>query len=104
MLELIGNLADNACKAARAVVVVSVSKEGGSVLLSVEDDGPGIDPNMLEQITQRGHRADQYESGHGIGLAMVADIVASMRATMHLQKSSLGGARFDIRLPCPDLN
>ncbi len=101
ILELIGNLTDNACKAAASKVQISLSKQGSSVLLSVEDDGPGIDPSMLEQITQRGQRADQYDSGHGIGLAMVAEIVASMKGDMALQQSDLGGARFDVSLPCP---
>lgn len=101
LLELIGNLTDNACKAAASKVQISLSKQGSSVLLSVEDDGPGIDPSMLEQITQRGQRADQYDSGHGIGLAMVAEIVASMKGDMALQQSALGGARFDVSLPCP---
>ena len=101
LLELIGNLSDNACKAAASKVQITIDKQGSSVLLSVEDDGPGIDPSLLEQITQRGQRADQYDSGHGIGLAMVADIVASMKGKMALQQSHLGGARFDVTLPCP---
>lgn len=101
ILELIGNLTDNACKAAASKVQISIARQGGDILLSVEDDGLGIDPSMLEQITQRGQRADQYESGHGIGLAMVAEIVASMKGDMALQQSALGGARFDVSLPCP---
>ncbi|HSG63195.1 MAG TPA: ATP-binding protein [Pseudomonadales bacterium] len=101
LLELIGNLADNACKAASHRVRLTVAASDGQVLLSVEDDGAGIDPSMLETITRRGQRADQYESGHGIGLAMVADIVASMKGKMTLQHSDLGGARFDVQLPCP---
>lgn len=101
VIELIGNLADNACKAAAQRVRISVELIKGQVLMSVEDDGPGIDSSMLERITQRGQRADQYESGHGIGLAMVAEIVASMKGHMTLQRSEWGGARFDVYLPCP---
>jgi two-component system sensor histidine kinase PhoQ len=67
---------------------------GNELIMSVDDDGEGIDTNMLQEITQRGVRADQYQSGHGIGLAMVADIVASMKGHLALEKSHLGGARF----------
>ena len=101
LIELLGNLADNACKAATDKVRITITARQGEVLLSVEDDGPGVEASMLEQITQRGQRADQYKSGHGIGLAMVADIVANMRASMTLQQSEWGGARFDVVIPCP---
>lgn len=99
VIELIGNLADNACKAAQQRVRITLTLQGKTVCLSVEDDGPGIDASMLEDITQRGHRADQYESGHGVGLAMVVEIVASMKGGLTLAKSEWGGARFDVSLP-----
>ncbi len=94
LLELLGNLLDNAFKACRAHVAVDFKMVGNELIMSVDDDGEGIDTNMLQEITQRGVRADQYQSGHGIGLAMVADIVASMKGHLALEKSHLGGARF----------
>lgn len=102
LMDMVGNLTDNACKAAASQVLIKVSRSDDKVQLCVEDDGPGIDASMLDDITQRGHRADQYDSGHGIGLAVVSDIVASMKGQMALTKSDLGGARFEVSLPCPE--
>ena len=102
LMDMIGNLTDNACKAATSQVLIRVLFAEGKAQLCVEDDGPGIDASMLDDITLRGHRADQYDSGHGIGLAVVSDIVASMNGQMTLTKSTLGGARFDVCLPCPE--
>lgn len=105
LLELVGNLADNACKFARARVAVSLApwSEPGwrrpGLKLSVEDDGPGVDPAQRERILQRGVRLDERVAGQGIGLSMVADIAAAHGGLVAIDTSPLGGARFVVRLP-----
>jgi two-component system sensor histidine kinase PhoQ len=105
LLELLGNLTDNACKFARTRVMVSLAawSELGwrrpGVSLCVEDDGPGVDPAQRERILQRGVRLDERVAGQGIGLSMVADIAAAHGGSVAIDTSPLGGARFVVRLP-----
>ncbi|MBK6657075.1 MAG: hypothetical protein IPG43_02485 [Proteobacteria bacterium] len=80
LMEIIGNLADNACKWARKRVVVKATRgksANGAPRLELEivDDGPGIAENQLELLVERGTRLDQSVEGHGIGLAIVRDMV-----------------------------
>ena len=74
MLELIGNLLDNAVKWSRSVVIVNLRSAKG-ILIDVEDDGPGCSPEKLGQLTGRGVRLDESVAGHGLGLSIVKDIV-----------------------------
>lgn len=105
LLELVGNLADNACKFARSRVEVSLTpwNEAGwrrpGVELCVDDDGPGVPPENRERILERGVRLDERVPGQGIGLSMVADIVLAHAGTVVVESSPLGGARFLVRLP-----
>lgn len=105
LLEVVGNLADNACKFARSRVEISLlpwSETGwrrAGVELCVDDDGPGVQPENRERILERGVRLDERTPGQGIGLSMVADIVASHGGTIAVEVSPLGGARFLVRLP-----
>lgn len=67
LTEMLGNLLDNACKAARNKVMLSVDADNGKLIISVEDDGAGVSPEQRQLILERGRRADTYEKGHGIG-------------------------------------
>lgn len=99
LLELCGNLLDNACKWARSRVLVSVRDEDGMVLM-VEDDGPGCSPEDLNQITRRGVRMDEATEGHGLGLAIASSIASSYGAEMRLDCShELGGFRATVTFP-----
>jgi two-component system sensor histidine kinase PhoQ len=70
------------------------------LLLAVDDDGPGIEPDRVTQLLQRGVRGDERVQGHGIGLAIVQDIVRGYRGELDVGRSEeLGGARFEVRLP-----
>lgn len=104
--ELLGNLLENAFKWARSRVLLTVA-EGESapnrrpgLLMAVDDDGPGIPPEKVALVLQRGVRGDERVQGHGIGLAIVQDIVRAYRATLDVGASGeLGGARFEVRIP-----
>jgi len=97
LFEILGNLMDNACKAAVANVMVNIKSQQNQLIVSVEDDGCGIEETEINHILQRGTRADTYEQGHGIGLAIVRDLVESYQGTLTIERSTLlGGAKFTI--------
>ncbi len=106
LLEILGNLVENAFKWARTRVLLSVHPLGEAGALRegleicVEDDGPGIPADRVDYLLQRGVRGDERVQGHGIGLAIVVDLVNAYRATFAVDRSeSLGGARFRLRFP-----
>lgn len=103
MLELTGNLLDNACKFGRERVKLSSEFSNGQFLLGIEDDGPGVDAEHLSRLTTRGVRLDETVDGHGMGLALCADIVAGFNGEMRFGRAGLGGLRVEISLPadCP---
>nr|WP_240546914.1 sensor histidine kinase [Alloalcanivorax xenomutans] len=92
MLEVLGNLMDNACKWARGRVSVRLWREPEALWLSVEDDGPGIEPARRDQVIRRGERLDQRVAGHGLGLAIVSDTAEAYGGELTLGHSeALGG-------------
>jgi two-component system sensor histidine kinase PhoQ len=105
LLELVGNLADNACKFAVQRVEISLLPwvqmgwRRPGFELWVDDDGPGVEPAQREHILERGIRLDERVPGQGIGLSMVASIVAGQSGRVEVTRSPLGGARFIVRLP-----
>ena len=99
LLELCGNLLDNACKWARSRVLVSVRDDHPTVL-TVEDDGPGCSPEDLSRIAQRGVRLDEATEGHGLGLAIARSIASSYGAELRFGRSQeLGGFEVEVRFP-----
>ena len=68
--------------------------------ITVEDDGPGIAEDRIAHVLQRGVRGDERVQGHGIGLAIVQDIIKGYRGELHVGRSQeLGGAKFEVVLP-----
>jgi signal transduction histidine kinase len=100
--EMLGNLFDNACKWARTQVRFTSSKEGGQIVIAVDDDGPGIEPSMREAVMQRGVRADESAQGSGLGLAIVRDLAEIYGGSLSLEESPMGGARARLTLPAQD--
>ncbi|MGP1666470.1 MAG: ATP-binding protein, partial [Rhodanobacter sp.] len=105
LLELLGNLLENAFKWANhhVLLVVKQQPQPGQrrpgLLLSVEDDGPGIAEEKIEKVLQRGVRGDERVQGHGIGLSIVQDIVRAYRGELVVDRSpEFGGSRFSVRL------
>lgn len=99
LLELLGNLLDNACKWADAEVRLSIEQTPECFQLIVEDDGPGIPEAQRDQVFSRGTRLDEQTDGHGLGLGIVRDIVDVWGGTLRLQESPLGGLKVLIELP-----
>ena len=104
--ELLGNRLENGFKWARSRVLLTVEPGASAprrrpgLLLAVDDDGPGIPPERIAHVLQRGVRGDERVQGHGIGLSIVQDIVRSYRGELEVSASpELGGARFLVRLP-----
>ncbi|MGN5594595.1 sensor histidine kinase [Stutzerimonas nitrititolerans] len=99
MLELLGNLLDNACKWANSEVVLSIERSAVGYRLRVDDDGPGIPAAERAPVLDRGTRLDERAEGHGLGLGIVRDILSAWGGTLSLQDSPLGGLQVQIELP-----
>ncbi|MEX0408171.1 ATP-binding protein [Aquibium sp. LZ166] len=97
--EIAGNLLENAVKWARRTVRVRLSAEVGAVLLTIEDDGPGIPEEQAREALKRGTRLDETKPGTGLGLAIVHDLVREYGGELALERSELGGLKAVIRLP-----
>ena len=98
LYELLGNLLENAFKWSNKKVSISASKLSQQTKITIEDDGPGISEDVKEQILLRGQRADQNTPGHGIGLAIVSDILLIYKGTMEIVNSEMGGAKIIIKI------
>jgi len=96
LMEILGNLIDNACKACRSLVHVNVSYHKNTLNIEISDDGPGIEPSARKELLRRGTRLDTYESGHGVGLAIVADLVNDYQGIIKIDSAPIGGAQFNI--------
>lgn len=97
--EMLGNLLDNACKWARTRVIVRAQPSNEQIVISVDDDGPGIEAAMREAVLQRGVRADEASPGSGFGLAIVRELAEVYGGSVSLSSSLSGGLRAEVRLP-----
>jgi len=103
MLELLGNLLDNAYKWAANKITLSVNINS-ELHICIEDDGPGADPEKINELSKRGIRLDEKIQGHGFGLAIAADVVTDYKGSIHFEQSTdLGGFKTDITLPLQQL-
>lgn len=100
MLEIFGNLLENACKWAKSRVRCSVACESGMAHICIEDDGPGIEQDKVAQLLFRGEKADESRPGHGLGLSIVSEMVAAYDGSIELSRSpELHGLKVSIDLP-----
>lgn len=93
LLEILGNLIDNACKYGHKNVTVHCMDDEDAALLIIEDDGDGLQESQIKKILERGMRLDQSREGQGIGLAVVNEIVSAYEIGMMFGSSSLGGLK-----------
>jgi signal transduction histidine kinase len=97
--ELVGNLMDNACKWARSLVTVHAEPAAnGRLMVTVEDDGPGIKPEERSRVLE-GVRLDESVPGSGLGLGIVRDISGLYGGSLTLDKASIGGLKAVLTLP-----
>jgi len=104
--EAAGNLLDNASKWANGRVQVSAelqreaSADGRQwLVLTVDDDGPGLPPEKRAEALKRGRRLDETKPGSGLGLSIVAETVAMYNGKIDLAEAAIGGLRVRLRLP-----
>ena len=97
--EILGNLLDNACKWGRSRVTIASAASAGAIVITVDDDGPGLEPSMREAVLQRGVRADEAAPGSGFGLAIVRDLAELYGGAIGLSQSPDGGVRAQLTLP-----
>lgn len=98
LFEILGNLIENAFKWCNTKVYVSAKELLNKTQLIIEDDGAGINKEQRDIIILRGQRADQNTPGHGLGLAMVNEMLLLYKGSMEITESSLGGAKIIITL------
>jgi signal transduction histidine kinase len=98
--EMAGNLLDNACKFGRTTVRLRLAPgEAGEIVLTVEDDGPGLSPEQADQVLERGKRLDESKPGSGLGLSIVKDIAGLYGGRVEFARSEMGGLLTRLTLP-----
>jgi len=91
LMEVLGNLMDNAWKYGCSRVRIRGLGRAQGLELHVEDDGGGIPPAQMVEVLKRGHRMDEQQSGQGIGLTVATEIIGAYRGELKLGQSDLGG-------------
>lgn len=104
LMELLGNLLDNACKYGAGRVRLGAGSLGADqsrpgIWLRVENDGEAVASEQLEGMLQRGVRGDERVDGHGLGLTIVSEVVSAYGGDIAFETSELGGIAVDVRIP-----
>jgi len=97
--EMLGNVLDNACKWAKSRVVLEASRIDTMLVLTLDDDGPGLDRALRTVVLERGVRIDEAAPGSGLGLAIVRELAELYGGSIALDDSPLGGLRARVSLP-----
>ena len=100
LIEMLGNLMENACKWARSLVDVTIREESAWAVTTVSDDGPGLPLEALNAVRERGVRFDENTPGSGLGLAIAIDLANLYNGGLELiSPGSRGGLTVCLRLP-----
>jgi signal transduction histidine kinase len=97
--EMIGNLADNACKWASTTVRISAAQTGASLQIEIADDGPGLSDQDCVKVLEGGGRLDECVPGHGLGISIAMKLAAINKGSIRLERSNLGGLAAIIAVP-----
>lgn len=108
--ETIGNLVENASRFARKRIVIAASPAPAGVAgedaarrawaqITIDDDGPGLDPDQIKEAMKRGRRLDESKPGTGLGLSIVSEIVSEYKGVLRLSRAPAGGLRAELVLP-----
>ncbi len=97
--EMLGNLYDNACKWAKSSVRITGALQDEMLVITIEDDGPGIPKEHIKDIMQRGLRLDETVAGSGLGLDIVSDIAELYKGNLSLSRSDMNGLKAKLKLP-----
>ena len=98
--EVFGNLLENATKWAKSNISIRIKKvDDSNIKVTIDDDGPGLPKQKMNEVFVRGLRLDEQMPGTGLGLNIVKDIVENHSGKVWLEKSNMGGLRVIISLP-----
>lgn len=101
--DLIGNLAENACKYGGGLVTVSARQtQRGRLEIIIDDDGDGLSEDQARRALKRGARLDESAPGSGLGLSICSDLAQAYGGALHLERAPLGGLRARLELPAAD--
>ena len=99
LMEIFGNLLENACKYGAQTITLENSKSAGMEILIIDDDGPGFPTGSQDQLLKRGERADTQIEGQGIGLSITRELIEGYGGSLVISNNTTGGARITIKLP-----
>lgn len=99
MMEVFGNLINNACRFCEQIVEITATQNGDILTIDIDDDGMGFPDKNPAELLQRGIRADSQSDGQGIGLAVSTEIVEAIGGKIELLISPHVGARVRLHLP-----
>ncbi|MGH1460796.1 MAG: ATP-binding protein [Neptuniibacter sp.] len=99
LMELLGNVLENAFKYGNSKISVSADIENNLLQIEIADDGPGVPVELRQVILKRGARLDTSIHGQGIGLSVVTDIISSYQGEIEISESPYGGSCFVIKIP-----
>ena len=99
LMEVFGNLLNNACRFCESKIAVTATQDVDFLIVDIDDDGMGFPDNNPSQLLKRGMRADSKTEGQGIGLAVSAEIVENAGGKISLLMSPFIGARVRLHLP-----
>ncbi len=101
--DLIGNIAENACKYGGGTVELIYGKsENGFLEIFIDDDGDGLEPDEIKNVLKRGVRLDETSQGSGLGLSIALELANAYGGELFLERSSQGGLRVKFTLPVTD--
>jgi len=100
LLEIVGNVMENACKwSSGRVRAEAQAIDGEKLRIIIEDDGPGIPADRRADVLKRGGRLDEKTPGSGLGLSIVDELARAYGGDLTLGDSAMGGLKVEITLP-----